>query len=1336
MASDERFPAGTRLQGRYEVLSELGTGSFGRVYKGRQLSTGQDVAIKTLRLWESDSPADVQVQTERFRREMELCASLSHPNIVRLIDAGECDDGRLFVVFHYVPGRTLEQTLADEGPLAPREALHLMTQVLDGITCAHAQGIVHRDLKPANIMLTRTGMRRNAFVLDFGLGGFTHVDVADEQARLTGRREMVGTPAYAAPEQLRGEAPSPLSDLYSWGLIFIECLTGHPAMQGATLGHVVMKQLSSEPVPIPAWFPERRLRRLLQAVTTKDVGRRTITVAGLRESLVSIEHDLSGAAPVADTGVGKREGQRRQLTLVSCRTVAAHTDGSPVDLEDLDHILHTQNALYARITAERGGVVATTMADRLLLVFGYPRAHEHDARHALRAAIRIVRESRAATAGFEAETDLHVDVHIGVHSALVIVRETTETALDAALEIVGSASRIAATLDERAGRGEILVSADTWRLLRDEFTSEPLGTIETPDGSRPLALYRVAEQTTRRTPSLGSAPTGTVLVDRGVERANLFTMWERVTRGRPSTVLLTGESGIGKSRLVRDLRERLPGETWLECQCDPETQTSPLQPIVTLLSQLGDPIEDVLARNHLDREQLPLFADLLSLPLPPGFQPRRLSPERKKELTLAAIVELLMRTAQTQPLVFAMEDLHWADPTTLELLTSLLREVRGAQIVASAEAPRAYVVLTARPEFTPPWPSAFASAMSLDGLDRDSVEALARAELATDAVLPSAVLDHIIARTDGVPLFVEELVRALADRDVVRTFPLETQRWTSDIPGSLRELLTARLDQLSASARDTAQIAAALGREFRYELLAAVSPKTEWSLREDLNELAESDLVYARHAAAADAYIFKHSLVRDAAYDTMVRPARQRVHAQIAAVLQDRFTALTEQQPEILAQHLEAGGDLPRALVWWHRAGDRALRRAAYAEAAQQLEHALEVLQRLPPSNDRGQMEVQLLTTLGTVQFSTRGYSAPEVEQTFARAHAICENLGRVADPKVLSGIIGVHINRGDRAATDALLPQFERLATSGDVVEAVTGLTTLGINDFWRGAHAAARDHLDRACRVYRSDDFQRYAREYGYDGGIFSYAYVGWNLWALGYPVQGEAAHREFMALAETSFDAFSLPLGLAFGIALAHSRRDSATTLALAERLTAVAAEQKLYFWLTVGHFGRGGALTLAGQADEAIAHVRQGLDLAKTIGAMTLYGYYLSFLAGALDQAGKLDEGLEVVDEGLDLCANALARYHEPELLRLRGSLLARRGDAAAAEVSLRRAIELARTRQARAWELRAATTLAALLRREGRQDEGQSLLRPIYGWFTEGFELPDLREARALLVEVG
>jgi adenylate cyclase len=338
-------------------------------------------------------------------------------------------------------------------------------------------------------------------------------------------------------------------------------------------------------------------------------------------------------------------------------------------------------------------------------------------------------------------------------------------------------------------------------------------------------------------------------------------------------------------------------------------------------------------------------------------------------------------------------------------------------------------------------------------------------------------------------------------------------------------------------------------------------------------------------------------------------------------------------------------------------------------------------------------------------------------------------------DHRVLSGVIGVHINRGNREATDALLPQFEQLALSSDGVAAVTGLTTLGLNAFWRGMHTAAHDYLTPACRAYRGEEFQRYARDYGYDGGIFSYAYFSWNLWALGRPAQALAAHRELMMLAESSFDPFSLPLALAFGVALAHNRREPDEMLAKAEQLSAVATEQKLYFWLTIGHFGRGGALTLRGQAAEGIGHVRLGLDLARAIGATTLYGYYLSFLAGAHLETGQVDEGLAVVEEALDLCQRAIARWHEPELLRLKGALLRRRGDDGAAEACLRQSLGIARAATARAWELRTATTLAVLLRDTGRPGEARPLLAEAYAGFAEGFELPDLQDAQKLLAQL-
>ncbi len=1332
MSSAESPRVGSRLEERYEILGELGAGSFGQVYRARQLSTGRDVAVKMIRVREYDTHADIEHLTARFRRETSLCAALSHPNIVRLIDSGESGDGRLYAVFEFVPGRTLREVLAAEGMLGTGEAIQLMTQVLDALSCAHAQGVVHRDLKPENIILTRTGVRRNALILDFGLGVLTSTEQAGDRSRLTASREMMGTPCYAAPEQLRGEPPSPLSDLYSWGLVLLECLTGEVAVNGSTAHEVLMKQLGPEPIPVPAWLRDRRLRRLLEAVTEKDITRRDVSVAGLLESLALLERSL---APVASPGGSKApllEGERRQVTILSCRPAVTRADGLAVDLEDIDTVLRTQQRNCEAIAGQQEGIVVSASGDRVLLVFGYPRAHEDDARRAVRTALRLVSESRAAGLRLDGGHSLRVALHVGVHSGVVFTREELGASGAGSITIVGDAARVAARLDEHVAADEVLVSTDTWRLLRGELGGEPL-EIDQPGGGARLRAHRIVERRGAAGAGMLTNRSDTPIVGREREVQQLQAFWQRVASGGTEAMLVSGEPGIGKSRLIRELRQNLSGGRWLECRCVAENQNSPLRPIVDLLTSLPESLEELFDRHAFDLPRtMPLFASLLSLPSGAPFEPLRLSPERRKELTLTAVASLLLRMAGTQPLVLVVEDVHWADPTTLELLTLLVEEMRAARVADPAERPRLGLLMTARPEFSPPWTLGDAAALVLDRLDRGAVETLIGNELGREVAVPPALIDHIVTRTDGVPLFVEEVSRVLADASAAKADALQSARWQLEIPGTLRQLLAARLDQLSARARETIELAAALGREFRYGLLRAVAGKQEWTLREDLQELVDARLLHVRRTMS-DTYVFKHALVRDAAYESMVRAARRGVHVRIADALRTQFPDLAEQQPELLAQHLEIGGEIETAVGYWQKAGDRALRRAAYTEATEHLQRGLATLERLGASAVRERLEVELLTSLGTVFFTTKGYAAPEVETTFARAHALCERLGLEVHPKILSGIIGVHINRGDREATDRLLPQFERLAEHPhDTVAAVTGLAALGLDAFWRGEHARARDFLDRARRAYLTTDFQEYVREYGYDGGIYSCAYIPWNLWVLGYPVQAEASYRELITLAEHSSDPFSLPLGRAFGVVLAYLERDAEETLARAERLVEISTEQKLYFWQTIGLFGRGGALTLRGQPEEGIPHIRQGLDVAQMIGCTTVYGHYLTFLAAAQCAAGQCEEGLATVSEALELCGRALARYHEPELHRLKGELLLQRGDVDAAEASLWDAVGLAGNRGARAWELRSATSLAFLLDKRGRRAAARETLDGIYRAFTEGLELPDARDARALL----
>src|SRR5881396_2388881 len=452
------LPAGSIFQGGYEILAELGSGSFGRVYKARQRSTGQAVAIKVLRFWDDDTRADVTNQSERFRREMRLSAGLSHPNIVRLFDSGETEDGRLYAVFECVPGSTLKEVLAREGSLGWGETVHLMTQVLDALSSAHERGVIHRDLKPENIMVTKTGARRNALVLDFGLGGLAREARDWTLPRLTATCELMGTPCYAAPEQLRGEASSPRSDLYSWGLVFLECLTGDPAIAGGSVQDIILKQLGPDSVPIPACVRDRRLRRLLPAATAKQ------------------------RLP---------EGERRQLTVVSCGLTVTTAEAAPPELEELDQLLHAQHALWAQLAARSGGVAAAVGGGSVLLAFGYPQAREDDARRAARTALRIADEVEHAKARLAAERGLRLEVRIGIHTGLVIAHEQRPGLHGEALDLVGVTPQVATRLQEFAQPGEILASQDTQRLIRGALSVEPAGERRLPELSRALPIFRL-----------------------------------------------------------------------------------------------------------------------------------------------------------------------------------------------------------------------------------------------------------------------------------------------------------------------------------------------------------------------------------------------------------------------------------------------------------------------------------------------------------------------------------------------------------------------------------------------------------------------------------------------------------------------------------------------------------------------------------------------------------------------------------------------------------------------------------------------------------------------------
>lgn len=1319
------------LPGGYEVVRRLASGAFGVVYEARQLSTGQRVAVKILHPSAAGEDDDI-ARAGRFRREMQLCGGLSHPNIVRLIDSGESDDGGLYAVFEYVPGGTLRDALDAEGRLEIGEAVHLMSQVLDALSSAHAVGVVHRDLKPENIMLTRTGARRNALVLDFGLGGLVGGVATNGGDPLDGApRSFLGTPAYAAPEQLRGDPPSPSSDLYSWGLVFIECLTGEPALGRGSAADVIHRQLDAGAVPVPESVRGQPLGRLLQVVTAKRAVERDVTPEGLLHVLDRLERvsPLRGAELVS-TPLGDVPGERRQVTVVSCR-LSVHLSDAAVDVEEVDHVLHAQHAAIAEIAAKGGGKLASAIADRVILLFGYSQASEDGARRAIRTTLELV-AAIARTNRRSAERGIRLDFAAGVHTGVVIARELRR---GGTVDLLGVTPQIAAAIERRAATGDVLVSSTTRALLRDAFGAVPVGELQPPESDRVLGVLRIDGP--QRT--LGTLPAATEipLAGRGRELDALERALGEAMKGSPRALLVLGEAGVGKSRVVRELRRRATSDAWLSCRCTPEDRTSPLRPIVELLASLREPLDALLARLGLDTATiLPLIESLTGRSATDSREEPGMTPERQKELTLEALLRVLLRLGEIGPLVLAMEDLQWADASTLELVTRLVAQLETARTPSGSTQPvRLCIVLTGRSEFSPPWSPSPGSLVLLPRLDQDDVRAMLANALGADAPAP-AIVERIVERSDGIPLFVEEMARLVGEAARQKGAGEGRAGTAVDvvIPATLRDLLTARLDAVREGARETAQLAAVLGREFRYEILRAVSALAELDLREDVDDLVAAGLLLPRPGARTESFVFRHALLRDAAYESIVRPSRRRLHDRVVRTLRERFPDLSRRRPELMALHHEGAGELEAAIESWQLAAESALRKAAFVESQQQAEHALALLDQMPRGERYDRLRLDLLNTLGTVQFNTLGLSAPAVEATFREAAAVAERIdGSQFSTKVLNGLWGVHFARGDREGVERLLPHMHQLAAqSDDPLGCLTGNTGIAIHAFWTGSFARGRDHAARARVHYGHDDVRRFVRSYGWDGTMYCYSVEILCRWHLGEPEQARALCDEMMQKVESERNPTTIAAALGFEAMLLRDLGEYQTAIASSDRLIALASEQKLYLWVAIGMLTRASASVGGGDAGAALPLLQQGLMILKTIGTLLSYAYYQVDLAAAHLLVGDLDAAAAAIDEGLELSSTLFARFFRPELYRLRARLLSRRGDAGAAEESALQALALAREWQARSYELRAATTLAELQGSTARRGEARERLATVLGGFREGFATVDLLEAQGVL----
>jgi predicted ATPase len=908
---------------------------------------------------------------------------------------------------------------------------------------------------------------------------------------------------------------------------------------------------------------------------------------------------------------------------------------------------------------------------------------------------------------------------------------------------------VAARIQGLAAPDTVAISPATFRLVQGYFTCQDLGSHTLKGLAAPLQVYRIlGESAAQSRLEVAEASGFTPLVGRESEVTLLLERWAQSQDGRGQVVLLRGEAGIGKSRLVEALRERVrrEGATRIAFRCSPYYQNSALYPVIDHLQRFLqwqrhdtpeaklDTLERVLRTYRLPLEDVvPLFATLLSVPLPERYPPLNLTPQRQRQKTQEALVAWLLEEAERQPVLAVWEDLHWADPSTLEVLGLVLDQAPTARMLT---------LLTCRPEFRPPWsPQAPVTQVILNRLGHAQVETMLT-HLTGDKALPAEVVQQVVVKTDGIPLFVEELVKMILESGLVReeaecyvlTGPLPPLA----IPSTLHDSLMARLDRLSA-ARDLAQLSAVLGREFAYDLLQAVSPLDETTLQQGLAQLVEAELVYQRGLPLQSRYVFKHALIQEAAYQSLLRSTRQQYHQRIAQVLAERFPEVVETQPELLAHHYTEAGLNAQAVGYWQRAGQRANERSAYAEGISHLTKGLEVLAMLPPMPERTQQELALYIALGNALIATKGYAAPEVERVYTHAQQLCGQAGETARLfPTLYGVWVFHYIRAEFQMAREMAADFVRLTQhQHDSAPLLVAHRVLGTTLYFLGELPTACTHLEQALRLYNPQQHRALAFQYAQDPGIAGLCFLALTLWLLGYPDQALAKSRAALALARD----VSHPLSLAFAltlIAMLHQlRREGHAAQEQAEAAITLCSEQGFAFWRAMGVIQRGGALIAQGQGEEGMAQMSQGLTAWQATGAKVFESFYLVLLAEAYGQAGQAEAGLAVLAEAFSVRDKTGERFWEAELHRLKGELLLSLSadNQAEAEGCLHQALAVARRQQAKSLELRAATSLSRLWQQQGKRTEAHQLLAEIYGWFTEGFDTADLQDAQALLEEL-
>ena len=1094
---------------------------------------------------------------------------------------------------------------------------------------------------------------------------------------------------------------------------------------------------------------------ILADLTDQDLEKIGVASLGHRRKLLRAIADLKDsersepAVAVAPAVPSPQDtAERRQVTVMFSDLVGSTALSTRMDPEDLREVISAYQQRVAETVRRFGGFVAKYMGDGVLVYFGYPQAHEDDAERAVRAGLELI----AAVA--ELKTRASLQTRVGIATGLVVVGDLVGSGEAQERGIVGETPNLAARLQGIAEPNIVVIAEATRKLLGNLFELQDLGPGELKGIAGPVrawAAVRASSVESRFEALHGSGLTA--LVGREEELELLLRRWSRAKTGEGQVVLLSGEPGIGKSRLTAALLESIADEphTRLRYFCSPQHTDSALYPIISQMERAArmahddtpqaklDKLDAVLAQTFTPRQDAALFAEMLSLPNDGRYPALDLTPQQRRQRTLEALTTQTEALTRQNPVLMIFEDAHWIDPTSLEALGRAVDRIRTLGVL---------LIVTFRPDFNAPWVGqSHVMSLTLNRLgERETAAIIAR--LVGNKELPADVMAEIVERTDGIPLFVEEMTKAVleaeSEGDARRTAATVPSSALA-VPASLHASLMARLDRLGP-AKEVAQIGAAIGREFSLALLAAVVRKPEPELGSALDRLMAAGLLFRQGVPPHATYLFKHALVQDAAYGTLLREPRRALHARIAETLESQFAEIAENQPELLARHCTEASHIEKAAGLWGKAGQRSLARSALVEAVEQLGRALDQIAILPSTPVLRREQINHQVGLAMALMPTKGHAAPETKAAFERARLLIEQAEALAerpeDPLLLFSVLyGFYVaswSAFNGRVVRELAEHFFALAEQhGTTVPLMVGHRQMGAALSYTGELSRGQEHFDQALMLYDPVKHRNLITRFGQDVRVAILFQRSLSRWLLGNPDAALADASDALSDARAIGHAASLTYALLFTWFTQIFCGNYSTAAAQADEIVTIADEKGSVLWNACGVVVQGCGAALTGRASDAVEIIMRGIGALRSTGLSLWAPVWLSFLAKAHAELGQIGDAWRPLEEAMAVTEATGESWYEAELYRMAAevALLEPKPDVAKAEAYFNRSLDVARKQQAKSWELRAAMSMARLWRDQGKRDEARDLLAPVYGWFTEGFDTLDLKEAKALLDEL-